>query len=523
MGKARRIGNASTPENTQNKIGKLTGITQSALQGLSFGSADELQALASGLYAKFAEGKDFGTAYDETVNAIRSDLKSFREQEPLYAYGSEIAGSIPTAVFGGARLAKAGLDAIKSAGVMGGAYGGLATDSDDPIDRTIGTTIGGLTGGTLQKVAPYATESAKKLIRGNTVFNPNKGVPVTVGDAVGGGLKRVEEALTSVPFVGSAIIGAKQRSKQGFDRTVYEEVLEPLKAIGVKPKEVVKGKTGNELYEAVEGVVTKAYDDVVPTLKLPNRQSVQSKIDDAIYNSAETLDDNLEKVFFKDLEKIIYSKFNADGNISGQGYKTAISQLRTKARKIGASQPTLFSDDLIGSYKNVEKTLIEILKETNPTQKAKLDAIDKSFKRLLPVERTVIQSEGGEFTADQVLRNIKKADTSLRNKDFARGKADMQPLVRAGQETIKQRLPNSGTAERILGGSALVGGLAIDPLTVGIGSGLTVPAYSRLGVPAVRDFTTKLLAPSIGRGSPAYGGLLGSNADGANFFGMNRR
>lgn len=515
MGKARRIGNASTPKNTQNKIGKLTGITQSALQGLTFGSSDELQGLASGLYAKFAEGKDFNTAYNETVNAIRSDLKSFREQEPLYAYGSEIAGSLPTAILGGAGLAKAGLGAVKSAGVMGGAYGGFATDSDDPLDKAIGTTIGGLTGGTLQKVAPYATESAKKLIK--------RGVPVTVGDAVGGGLKRLEEAMTSVPLLGSSIASAKQRSKIGFDRTIFEEVLEPLKTLGVNPKQIVKGKTGNELYDAVEKVVTKAYDDVVPTLKLPNKQSVQSKIDDAIYNSAETLDDNLEKVFFKDLEKIIYSKFDADGNITGEGFKQAVSQLRTKARKIGASQPTLFSDDLIGSYKNVENSLIDILKITNPSQKVKLDAIDKSFKRLLPVERSVIQSEGGEFTADQVLKNIKKADTSLRKKDFARGKADMQPLVRAGQETIKQRLPNSGTADRVLANIAVGGGLVFDPLTVGIGSGLTVPAYSRLGVPAVRDFTTQLLAPAIGRGSPAYGGLLGSNAEDANFFGMNRR
>ena len=516
MGKARLLNQGEVSKSPENKVGMLTGITQSALQGLTFGSADELQAIASGLYAKFAEGKDFQTAYNETVNDIRSDLKSFREQEPVYAYGSEIAGSIPTAIFGGAKLAKLGVDAVKSAGLMGGAYGGFATDSDDPLDRAIGTGTGALAGGTLQKVAPYATDSAKKLIK--------RGVPVTVGDAVGGGLKKVEEALTSVPFVGSAISGAKQRSKQGFDRTVYEEVLEPLKPFGVNPEKVVKGKTGNALYESVEDVITKAYESVVPKLKLPNRQVLQSSIDDAIYNSAETLDDNLQKVFFKDLEKIIYSKFDADGNISGNAYKSAISQLRTKARKIGSAQPTLFSDDLIGSYKNVEKTLIEILKQTNPSQKAKLDAIDKSFKRLLPVERTVIQSEGGEFTADQVLRNIKKADTSLRNKNFAKGKADMQPLVRAGQETIKQRLANSGTADRsMLGSFALGGGLAIDPITVGVGSATTVPLYSRVGVPVTREFVTKGIAPIIGRGSPAYGGLLGSNAEDANFFGMNRR
>jgi len=76
MGKARLLGEANTQKTSpQNKVGKLTGITQSALQGLSMGSSDEIAGLAKGLYAKFAEGKDFNTAYNETVNSIRSDLK----------------------------------------------------------------------------------------------------------------------------------------------------------------------------------------------------------------------------------------------------------------------------------------------------------------------------------------------------------------------------------------------------------------------------------------------------------------
>ena len=161
MGKARLLGeNVVTPQAPQNKVGKLTGITQSALQGLSLGSADELQGLVSGLYSKFTEGKDFQTAYNETVDAIRSDLASFREQEPVLAFGSEIAGSLPTAMFGGARLAKAGVDAVKSAGLMGGAYGGFATDSSDPVDIALSTGTGALAGGTIQKVAPFATEGA---------------------------------------------------------------------------------------------------------------------------------------------------------------------------------------------------------------------------------------------------------------------------------------------------------------------------------------------------------------------------
>jgi hypothetical protein len=516
MGKARILnqGSSNNPK-LENKIGKLTGITQSALQGLSFGSSDELQGLASGLYAKFAEGKDFNTAYNETVNAIRSDLKSFREQEPLYAYGSEIAGSIPTAVFGGARLAKAGLDAIKSAGVMGGAYGGLATDSSDPVDKAIGTTIGGLTGGTLQKVAPYATESAKNLIK--------RGVPVTVGDAVGGGLKKVEEALTSVPFVGSAISGAKERAKKGFDKAVFEEVLEPLNPLLVNTKQSLKGLEGRDLYAKTAKVISAQYDKILPKLNMPNRTILQDKFDDVILNEAEVLTGNAQKVFLEKIDKIIYSKFDDAGNISGQNYKKAISEVRAEVRKYRKSTEPV-NTDIASSFGTIEKAMADALKETNPAQKMALDAIDKSFRRLLPVERAVIASEGGEFTADQILRQIRSQDGTLRKKSFAKGEAEMQPLVEAGQNTIKQRLNNSGTADRsMIGTLALGGGLAIDPLTVGIGAGLTVPAYSRMGVPAVRDFTTKLLAPAIGRGSPAYGGLLGSNAEDANFFGMNRR
>lgn len=139
MGKARLLDqNTNTQTQNNNTVGLAEGITQSALQGLTFGTADEIQGFAKGLYSKFVEGKDFNTAYNETVSDIRSDLKSFREQEPLYAYGSEIVGSLPTAILGGAGLARAGVGAVKGAGAMGALYGAGATDSGDPVDRAIG-------------------------------------------------------------------------------------------------------------------------------------------------------------------------------------------------------------------------------------------------------------------------------------------------------------------------------------------------------------------------------------------------
>jgi len=422
---------------------------------------------------------------------------------------------LPTAIFGGARLAKAGVDAVKSAGLMGGAYGGLATDSGDPLDRAIGTGTGALAGGTIQKVAPFATEGAKELIK--------RGVPVTVGDAVGGGLKKVEEALTSVPFVGSGITGAKRRAKQAFDKAIFQEVLEPMNPLLLNTKNALKGVEGRDLYAKTADIISSQYDKILPKLKMPKRSVLQDKFDDVILNEAETLTGNKQKLFLEKLDRIIYSKFDDAGNISGQNYKKAISQLRAEVRKFKKStEPE--NVDIGSSFEAIESAMADVLKMTNPAQAMALNAIDKSFRRLLPVERAVIASEGGEFTADQILRQIRSQDGTLRKKAFARGEAEMQPLAEAGQNTIKQRLPTSGSAERAMVGSmALGGGLLMDPLTVGVGSALTVPAYSRVGVPLVRDFTTRGIAPVLGRGAPFYGGLLGQNVQDANFLGMNRR
>ena len=54
----------------------------------------------------------------------------------------------------------------------------------------------------------------------------------------------------------------------------------------MKPKEVVKGKTGNELYDAVEKVVTKAYDDFV------NNNKFNSDFSDGFINSVLGMLDN---------------------------------------------------------------------------------------------------------------------------------------------------------------------------------------------------------------------------------------
>lgn len=102
-------------EAREDKIGALEGGGRAALQGLSFGTGDEIVA---GLASTVGEGD-----YDEYLARERSKIEDFRGQNPAVAYGSEIVGAIPTAmaapinaVSKGALLSRL----LKAAGVAAG-------------------------------------------------------------------------------------------------------------------------------------------------------------------------------------------------------------------------------------------------------------------------------------------------------------------------------------------------------------------------------------------------------------------
>ena len=60
-------------------------------QGLTFGFADEIEAgVRSAL--------DSNKSYAEVLNDVRGKIKAFRKSNPVAAFGTEIAGSIPSMI-----------------------------------------------------------------------------------------------------------------------------------------------------------------------------------------------------------------------------------------------------------------------------------------------------------------------------------------------------------------------------------------------------------------------------------------
>ena len=119
---------------------------------------------------------------------------------------------------------------MKNLITQGSIYG--AGTGEGTIERVPDAVTGGAISGALGKALPPITDKAKELIK--------KGIPLTVGQSVGGGLRKVEEGLKSIPFLGDAIVGAEIRATEGFNKATFKKVLEPLKKYGVNLDKVSK-------------------------------------------------------------------------------------------------------------------------------------------------------------------------------------------------------------------------------------------------------------------------------------------
>lgn len=131
--------------------GKGVGVARGALQGITFGAGDELVAGGVAAGRKLVEGDErpIGQIYEQELQRERQRIGQFREEAPVLAYGSEIAGGIAVPI-GAAKNVK---EAIGIGAGLGG-VSAAATSEGDVMDRLmavpVGAAMGAILGGTLQ-------------------------------------------------------------------------------------------------------------------------------------------------------------------------------------------------------------------------------------------------------------------------------------------------------------------------------------------------------------------------------------
>lgn len=429
-----------------------------------------------------------------------------------------VTATLPMAAVGGGAATAAGRIG------MSAASGGLAaalnpvTDGDDfwwekGKQATIGAAGGAATAGAAEGVANVLAPTFRR----NAQLLLDEGVTLTPGQMAGGMGKRAEDVAKSVPILGSSIRSGERRSIESFNRAAINRSLDP---IGQRlPQGINMG------HEAIDYAATRlgdAYDSLLPNLTARLDNGLQTEI-----GRISALGKNLPEAQSRQLDRIIeneiLNRFTATG-----GRATGFTAKEIESELGQQSSSMMRSADydvrrLGGAVKELQASIRRMVERVNPNYAGQLQQINRGWANLLRVQRAAgsVGAREGVFTPAQLLNSVKALDASKGKSAFSRGNALMQDLADAAKDVLPQSIPDSGTAGRLLGWDALVGGgsyLANPhiPLALGVastpytGAGMNLLRQWATALPATRNYLANSVRQGAMRIAPQAGFMAGT-------------
>lgn len=475
-----------------------TEYLRAAFQGLMFGFSDEAEGLLAGIYNAAKGGKSFSEAYKEGRDNARKQLDQFREDDFLTAYGTEIIASLPTALLGGAGLARAGVAAGKGLGaavgrgaIEGAAYG-LGAGEGNAVDQATSTITGGATGAALTGALSGA---ARKLGAGEKTDDAaalmDKGVKLTLGQQQPSSVLGMIEnyGLSSVPILGPGVKAAQRQAVPEFTNAAFQEALDEI------------GKKGALKKIAPENAfdfTTRQFNDELDRL-LPNLEMDKFKSTVEITQLFNTKGAMLGVDAMKDVSSFLRNMNSRSqaikGNkIDGETFQKIDSDFATKIRNTNNNEVRIFLQE-------ARDILRKNLVGKTPAAKADYKNYKTGYAKFV-VNRTAAAKRGETFTPAQLRAAARqKAPESV----FAAGNAFMQPLAQQGENVI-QTIADSGTAIRTQAATTPMG------LAKSLGLGLLGEVYrpvsrgAAFALPPIRRF-------AIDPAAVAPSGLLGAETE----------
>jgi len=373
---------------------------------------------------------------------------------------SPFARSLATdAAYSGIYGANTGQDPLLSAGV--GAAGSAA-------GQGVGVGLGRLTAG--------ATRSLPvRMLR-------NRGIPMTIGQQLGGFTKSAEDAMTSLPGVGDLVNARRLEGLRAFNQQALNEAGQP---VGAKVS-----KIGEEGVSGLMDQIGNSYDQATAGVRVP-----------------------LDPQFAQDLNNVAlaYRKLPADyasrfgtamdnrvgpiaqaGEMTGDTYQQAVRGIKGYRASADKAAPG-FEQDYRDALTLAQDALTSQMQRGGGASVTEgLSRADQAYRMAKTISEAVKAARNGggsgevqTFTPSQLVNAGTKSQTKYG------GKRPFATLADAGQRVLPSKLPDSGTAKRMLtaaiptalGGSAAGGGIGYmtGDTAQGAGAGAALAALLAAG------------------------------------------
>jgi hypothetical protein len=306
----------------------------------------------------------------------------------------------------------------------------------------------------------------------------NEGITPTPGQILGGGAKRFEEGLSSVPVIGDFIKNAQLRAVEDLNKVAFDRALKPI------GKELPKDVTGREAIKFTSDTLGDAYEQLLPkmTVKADTAFNTElSNLKQAVDSGA--IDQASKNFFNKWVDTNIANKFQGQNAITGETLKGIQRDLQTKINELSLST----SNDervIAGALKEAQDQFRQLVTRSNPQNAAELKAIDTGYANFKRIQNAAgkVGAEEGVFSPAQLQNAVRAADKSKDKARFAEGNALMQDLSEAGKTVLGNKVPDSGTPYRTMAAMLATGGAGLSGYP-GIAAGLAAAPvmYSTAG------------------------------------------
>lgn len=207
----------------------------------------------------------------------------------------------------------------------------------------------------------------------------------------------------------------------------------------------------------------------------------------------------------------VSTDISPNGTIPADVFKRIDSRIGSDAASFSGSLDP-YHRQLGDAFTALRTSISDAGRRANPQADQMFKDADQSWANLVRVEGAskAAQNTEGVFTPAQLNTAIRSADDSVRGRAVGRGTALMQDLGNAGQQVLGNKVPNSGTADRLmLGGAGLGAGLLNPAIPLGLLGGAamyTSPMQSLLrGAVASRPQSAQAVRDTLLQASP---GLL---------------
>lgn len=392
-------------------------------------------------------------------------------------------------------------------GMLSGSFQGLMAPATSDKDSYWGqkakqVAIGAGTGAAV----PAVTESVARFISPRNSAEVQKlldeGVRLTPGQMAGGAAQVLEDKAQSLPIMGDAIRGARQRGMEDMNQAAYNRALGPI------GQTLPKDQLGRDAAQHTADELGAAYNKLLSGVNGAVDQQFLQDVRGVIQSAAGDLPDQQQKA----LENIITTQFGPKklpyGKFTGETLKGIDEEIGKQAKGYAGDQS--FDNRKLGQYLTTVKTAVRDMlgRVGGPDVAKRLNDIDTGYANYVRLRdaSSRLGAKEGVFTPAQLAGGVRAADKSVGKGAYSRGTALMQDLSDAANKVLPSQYPDSGTVGRAMLGVGALGAGAIHP---GIPLGLTAGAipYTTQG----QRLSQYLMAsPKLGATSRPVAGAIGA-------------